>query len=156
MTVRSAFRDKAYLFVAMYLAALFLSLVLLGWLVFMGGNPITVKNYGAVSSTGFPNDKFKSGDVAGIKRQLCSTQSLAIEFYPALRDSRGVLFPLPSNLTETAVGCHDAIYGFIVPQLPAGEYTYVSSIRFQNNLVGRDEATTFPPIRVRIMNERSN
>jgi hypothetical protein len=59
-------------------------------------------------------------------------------------------------MIEAAIGCHDAIYGFIVPDLPAGEYTYVSSIRFQNNLVGRDEAATFPPIRVRIMYERSN
>lgn len=156
MTVRMAFRDRAYLFVSIYLAGLFISLMLLGWLVFVGGNPITVKNYGAVSSTGFPNDRFHAGDVAGIKRQLCSSQTLAIEFYPALRDSRGVLFPLPGNLTETAIGCHDTTYGFIVPDLPAGEYTYVSSIRFQNNLVGRDEAATFPPIRVRIMYDRNN
>ena len=151
-----ALRDRAYLFVSMYLGALFISLLLLGWLVLIGGNPVTVKNYGAVSATGYPNDKFRAGDVAGIKRQLCSERSLAIEIYPALRDSRGVLFPLPGNLTELTIGCHDSIYGFIVPDLPAGEYTYVSSIRFQNNLVGRDEAATFPPIRVRIMYERNN
>lgn len=156
MTVRMALRDRAFLYVSLYLAALFLSLIFLGWLMFIGGNPLTVKNYGAVSSTGFPNDRFHSGDVAGIKRQLCSTQAVAIEIFPALRDSRGVMFPLPSNLTESAIGCHDSIYGFIVPDLPAGEYTYVSSIRFQNNLVGRDESATFPPIRVRIMYERNN
>lgn len=155
MTVRMAFRDRAFLLVSMYLAGLFVSLVFLGWLVFLGGNPITVKNGGAVSATGYPNDRFRAGDVAGIKRQLCADQSLAIEFFPALKDSRGVLFPLPNNMTESQLGCHDTIYGFIVPDLPAGEYTYVSSIRFQNNLVGRDEAATFPPIRVRIM-QRAN
>lgn len=156
MTVRMAFRDRAFLFVSMYLAALFISLALLGWLVFIGGNPLTVKNYGAVSSTGFPNDRFHAGDVAGIKRQLCADKDMAIQLFPALKDSRGFLFPLPVTMSETMSGCHDNIYGFVIPNLPAGEYTYVSTIRFQNNLVGRDEATTFPPIRVRIMYERNN
>lgn len=156
MTVRMAFRDRAFLFVSMYLAGLFVSLMILGWLLLIGGNPITVNNYGAVSATGYPNDKFHAGDVAGIKRQLCAEKALAIQLFPALKDSRGFLFPLPVTMSESTTGCHDSIYGFVVPDLPAGEYTYISSIKFQNNLVGRDEATTFPPIRVRIMYERNN
>lgn len=156
MTVRMAFRDRAFMFVSVYLAGLFVSLIILGWLLFIGGNPITVKNYGAVSATGFPVDRFRAGDVAGIKRQLCADKAVAIEQFPALQDSRGFVFPLPIVLSESATGCHDSIYGFIVPNLPAGEYNYVTSIRFQNNLVGRDEAATFPPIRVRIMYERNN
>jgi len=156
MTIRMAFRDRTFLLVSMYLGGLFISLIFLGWLLFVGGNPITVKNYGVISATGYPMDRFRAGDVAGIKRRLCAEKAIAIEQFPALQDSRGFVFPLPFTTSESATGCHDNTYGFIVPALPAGEYTYVTSIRFQNNLVGRDEAATFPPIRVRIMYERNN
>mgnify|MGYP001592006196 FL=1 len=47
--------------------------------------------------------------------------------------------------------CRETIYGFRMPDLPAGNYTYVNAVRFQNNLVGRDETSTFPPINVRIL-----
>jgi hypothetical protein len=56
-------------------------------------------------------------------------------------------------MAEARVGCHDNTYGFVIPDLPPGEYTYTNSVLFQNNLVGRNEFTTFPPLRVRIMNE---
>ncbi|MDD1003615.1 MULTISPECIES: hypothetical protein [Pseudomonas] len=156
MTAAALFRDRAFLFVSMYLAALFISLILLGWLLFVGGNPITIKNYGLISATGYPVEGFRVGEIAGMKWQLCADKAVTIEQFPALRDARGLVFPLPITLSESATGCHDTFYGFVVPPLPPGEYTYVTNIRFQNNLVGRDEAATFPPVRVRITYERTH
>lgn len=151
MNIQLGVRDRAIIGAGLYLGFLFVSIIVLGWLILIGGNPLKVNNVGVVSATGYPNEKFHVGDIAGIKRQVCSEQTLAVEFFPGLRDSRGFLFPLPGSMVEVASGCHDTVYGFIVPDLPAGEYTYVNAIKFQNNLVGRDEAATFPPIRVRIM-----
>lgn len=144
-------KERAVIGAALYLLFLFVAIIALGWLVLIGGNPITVKNIGVVSATGYPNDKFHAGDIAGIKRQVCSDQTITVEFFPAIRDSRGVLFPLPGGMVELSSGCHETTYGFVVPDLPFGEYTYINAVRFQNNLVGRDETAIYPPVRVRIM-----
>lgn len=146
MNIHLSIRDRALVGAGLYLGFLFVSIIVLGWLILIGGNPLTVKNIGAVSASGFPNDRYHAGDIAGIKRQICSDQTVAVQFFPALKDSRGFLFPLPGGMVEVSSGCHDTIYGFIVPDLPYGEYTYVNAVKFQNNLVGRDEAATFPPI----------
>lgn len=151
MNIQLGTRDRALIGAGLYLGFLFVSIIVLGWLILIGGNPIEVKNIGAVSSTGLPLEKFHTGDVAGIRRQVCTSQSVAIHFYPALKDSRGFVFPLPIGMAEMARGCHETTYGFIVPDLPAGEYSYINSVAFQNNLVGRDETATYPPIRIRIM-----
>ena len=150
-TIRLALRDKAFLFACMYLGGLFVSIFVLGWLVLIGGNPIKVSNLGVFRSTGLPMERFHPGEIAGIRRQVCADHGIAVQFFPALRDSRGFLFPLPGSLLEVQGGCHETTYGFVVPDLPEGEYTYVNTIRFQNNLVGRDETATYPPLRVRIM-----
>lgn len=149
--IRIALRDKAFLFACMYLGGLFVSIFVLGWLTIVGGNPLTVINLGVFRSTGLPMERFHPGEIAGIRRQVCSKQGIAVQFFPALKDSRGFLFPLPGSFTEIQGGCHETTYGFVVPDLPEGEYVYVNTIRFQNNLVGRDESATYPPLRVRIM-----
>lgn len=146
-----ALRDRAFLYACIYLGLLFVSIMVLGWLILIGGNPITVTNTGVFRGTGFPMDRFHPGEIAGVRRQVCSGQRIAVQFFPALKDSRGFLFPLPGGLVEMQAGCHETTYGFTVPDLPEGEYVYVNTIRFQNNLVGRDETTTYPPLRVRIM-----
>jgi hypothetical protein len=151
MNLDLSFRDRAFIGAALYLGFLFVSMITLYWLILIGGNPMTVTNVGIVSATGFPNDRFHAGDVVGIKRQLCSKHELAVQFFPSLVDSRGYRFPLPGGMAEVQEGCHTTTYGFVVPDLPAGEYTYSNAVRFQNNLVGRDEAATFPPLRIRIM-----
>lgn len=146
--------NRPFLYVCLYLVLLSIGMLVLGWLLLIGGNPMQVSNVGVVSATGFPSDRFRAGDVAGIKRQICADKEVSIQSFPALIDSRGFLFALPINMTQAKEGCHDNIYGFTIPDLPPGEYTYTNSVLFQNNLVGRNEFSTFPPLRVRIMNER--
>jgi hypothetical protein len=148
---RSINRNRGFLYACTYLGCLFVGLVAIGWLVLIGGNPMEVKNMGVVSYTGYPSERFNVGDVAGIRRQVCADHDVAIQSFPALIDSRGFLFALPINMTQALEGCHENTYGFVVPDLPPGEYTYTNSVLFQNNLVGRNEFTTFPPLRVRIM-----
>lgn len=152
--IRLALRERAFLYACIYLGSLFVGLIVLGWLMIIGGNPMRVDNVGVVSATGYPNERFHVGDVAGIKRRICSDSDVFIQSFPALVDSRGFLFALPINMAEARTGCHDNTYGFVIPDLPPGEYTYTNSVLFQNNLVGRNEFDTFPPLRVRIMNDR--
>ncbi len=144
-------RDRAVIGAGLYLGFLFVSIIVLGWLILIGGNPLSVTNVGVVSATGYPNDRVRAGDVVGIKRQLCADHEVAVQFFPSLVDSRGFRFPLPAGMALAQSGCHTTVYGFITPDLPAGEYTYANSVLYQNNLVGRDEAVAFPPMRVRIM-----
>lgn len=150
-TIKIALRDRAFLYACIYIGSLFVAIFVLGWLIIVGGNPLTVSNTGVISATGFPNDRYHAGDVVGIRRQICADHTVALQFFPSLIDSRGFRFPLPGGMAEAQKGCHSTTYGFVVPDLPAGEYTYSAAVRYQNNLVGRDEATTFPPLRVRIM-----
>uniref|UniRef100_A0AAU6W1N7 Uncharacterized protein n=1 Tax=Pseudomonas phage Touem01 TaxID=3138548 RepID=A0AAU6W1N7_9VIRU len=151
MTYQLNFRDRAMIGAGLYLGFLFVAIITLGWLMLIGGNPLTVENVGVVSATGYPNDRVRAGDIVGVRRQLCSDRSVALQYFPSLVDSRGFRFPLPGGMVEAASGCHNTTYGFVVPDLPAGEYVLSSAIRFQNNLVGRDESTTFPLLRIRIM-----
>lgn len=137
-----------------YLAALFMSCIAMWWVMLVGGNPFTVENLGVINKQGSLVEKFRAGDVVGIKRRICAESETAIEFFPALRDARGFLFPLPSGVVKLPAGCSETIYGFIVPNLPFGEYTYVSTLRFQKNLVGRDEQAVLPQLRLRIMRKR--
>lgn len=151
MTINLNFRDRALVGAGLYLGFLFVSIICLGWLILIGGNPLTVTNVGVLSSTGFPNDRVRAWEVVGIKRELCAERQVAVQYFPSLVDSRGFRFPLPGGMVEAQKGCHTTVYGFTVPDLPAGEYTYANAVRYQNNLVGRDESTTFPPLRIRIM-----
>lgn len=144
-------RDKAIIGAGLYLGFLFVSVISLGWLILIGGKPFTIDNLGPVNAAGFPNQEFRVGEIVGIKRRFCSDQTITLHYFPALRDTRGFLFALPVAMVEQSSGCHDTIYGFRMPDLPAGEYIYVNAVRFQNNLVGRDETSTFPPITVRIL-----
>jgi hypothetical protein len=144
-------RDRAIMGAALYLGFLFVSVIALGWLILIGGKPFTVDNLGPVNAAGLPSQEFRVGEIVGIKRRFCSDQTISLHYFPALRDSRGFLFALPTAMIEQPSGCRDTIYGFRMPDLPAGHYTYVNAVRFQNNLVGRDETSTFPPINFRIL-----
>ncbi len=136
---------------ALYLGCLFVSVIALGWLVLIGGKPFTVENIGPVNTDGLLSREFRVGELVGIKRRFCSDQPITLHYFPALRNASGFLFALPSTMIEQPIGCRETIYGFRMPDLPAGNYTYVNAVRFQNNLVGRDETSTFPPINVRIL-----
>jgi hypothetical protein len=143
-------RERAFLGACLYLGALFVSCIIMWWLILIGGVPFKVNNLAVQSSTGLPHEIFQPGHVAGVKQSICSDYDVGLYFSPVLIDSRGYHFPLQGSLIEARKGCHDMIYGFVVPDLPAGEYRYSSAVKYQNNLVGRDETTTFPQLRIRI------
>lgn len=143
-TFRSNLRNRAFMWAFLYLVAIFAGEIALGWSVFAGGNPLTIENIGVFDSGENATSKFRSGDLAIIHRQACSTQDQILTNYPALRNERGVIFPLPSSLSEIDMGCAETGYGFTIPELPPGKYTFVNRILFQNNLVGRNESATYP------------
>lgn len=140
-------RNNRLCWPCLYLAALFLMLGLLGYLVFVGGSPLRVDQAGVVvNATGAPQDNFHPGELAVIRREVCSSKQQALLFYPALRSAQGVLYPLPAGMSYFDTGCRQSGYAFAVPMLPAGQYTFATQIAFQNNLVGRDESMIYPPL----------
>lgn len=151
MTLQFNKRERAILAACAFNGALFVSIIMMWWTVLSGGNPLTYKTTELLDGTGHITKELRVGEAAGVRRYLCSDKNVGIEFFPTLRDKDGLLFPLPSGMVEAENKCTTKTYGFVVPDIPAGEYTYQSTLRFQANLVGRDEMATSPPITVRIV-----
>lgn len=143
-------RERAFFYAAAYLGFLFMSLVILWWVMLIGGNPLHFKGVEIVDQDGQQISALHVGQAAGIRRSVCSTKQVGVEFFPALRDRSGLLFPLPSGMVEAKEGCTTRTYGFVVPDVPDGEYEYASAIRYQTSLVGRSEVMVSPSIYVRI------
>lgn len=144
-------KERAFFYACAYLGALFASTIILWWSVLAGGNPLTFKSTQIINGEGREVSVLHVGQSAGVRRFVCSTQPVGVEFFPTLRDKTGLLYPLPSGMLEAGKECTVKTYGFVVPDIPAGEYTYQSTIRFQANLVGRDEVTVSPAVNVRIV-----
>lgn len=143
-------KERAFFWACAYLGALFASTIILWWTVLVGGNPLVFNQSEVVNSRGQVITELKPGQAVGIKRNVCSTRSVGVEFFPTLRDKDGLLYPLQSGMFSVSKGCEVKTYGFIVPFLPPGEYIYQSVIRFQTSLVGRDEMISSPEIHFRI------
>ena len=134
----------------LYLITLALTLPFFWALVIIGGNPLTVQNVAVTNVAGAAHERFRAGEVAVVRRTVCSRSHVGAEFFPALRGPDGVLFPLPGGYSQVSDGCRPSAYGFIVPALPPGRYTYSNMVKFQNNLIGRDEHTSFPPLTIEV------
>lgn len=143
-------KERAFFGACAYLGALGASVIILWWYALVGGNPLTFSNTQVVDEKGRPISVLHAGQAVGVQRHICSTQEVGVEFFPALRDAAGLLYPLPSGMIEAQKSCATRTYGFVVPDIPPGEYVYQSAIRYQSNLVGRDEMTTSPAVTVRI------
>lgn len=141
---RTNLQNREFFWAFMCLLAIFFGLGILGWMILAGGNPLTINNVGVFDGAEQARSAFKAGDLAVIHRKACSTRDQAMVNYPALRNERGVIFPLPVSMTQIETGCAETGYGFAVPPLPPGEYTFVNRISFQNNLIGRNESATYP------------
>jgi len=151
-TFRMLRENTMMAWVLLYLTGLFAGLIMLLYLFTVGGNPMKVTDSGHLyDMSGQPRDEFRSGDLVTVRREICSTQTQTLLFTPALRNSNGVLFPLPPGRSLYERGCRPSGYSFFVPPLPAGQYTYVNQITFQNNMIGRDEYATYPPLTMRIL-----
>lgn len=140
--------EFAVLGAAIYLAALFMSTICLWWMVLIGGNPFTVGPTTVVDTSGREVTTVSSGDVIGVSSQLCSESRTVVEYFPSLHGPLGFVYPLPQGVVTIPAGCSTTIHGFIVPGLPIGQYAYVSTYKFQKNLVGRDEQADLPQIKI--------
>ncbi len=155
MMVKMNAGERALIGAGLYVLSLFCSLALLGWIVLLGGNPfISIDPAQVMNKSGAPLDKFRAGEVVGVKRRLCADSSTIVTYFPSLKDAQGVLFPLPSGVFSFPAGCAEYKTGFVVPPIPFGEYSYTSVFRFQKNLVGRDEHIVLSDTRFRIMRKR--
>ena len=143
-------KERAFFWACAYLGALFASTVILWWSVLAGGNPLTFNSSAIVDRHGHSIVTLQPRQAVGVQRLVCSTRSIGVEFFPHLKDKDGLVYPLQSGMFSIDKGCDVKTYGFIVPDLPPGEYTYQGVIRFQTSLVGRDEMILSPGISVRI------
>lgn len=143
-------RDRAFLIACFYLGLLFLSTICLWYVALIGGLPFTVTNVGSVNKEGELQRAFHAGEVAGIKRVLCSERAMGATITPSLRSAAGLRFYLPSGIAYINQGCGNIAYGFTVPHIPPGQYQFDSIVRFQNNLVGRDEHFKLPPVVIEV------
>lgn len=135
----------------MVLFALFIMVSTWWWVVLSGSNPYTVTNVGVVNVRGEAQEQFRPGEVVGIIRNICTSESIGTSFNPGLRNDIGLLFPLPGGVIHSEAGCRQGKYGFIMPNLPPGTYTYVNTVLYQSNLVGRDEHAIFPPLTLEVL-----
>lgn len=125
------------------------------WTYFMvsGSTPFTIRNIGVENADGAPQTVFKPGEVVGIRRELCSSQDLGIEFYPSLRTQGGGVLPLGHSAAFMRKDCRQTVFLFVLPSaVPAGHYQYLNVVKYQTNLIGRDELTVYPPLELEVVN----
>lgn len=129
----------------LFLAALSISTVALWWIILAGGNPFTVKNVALRPVLVHP------GEVATVVREICTDRAYLTEYRPWLRrKSDGSVFMIQGGMLQIDKGCNPSEVLFLVPGVPPGRYEYAASLKFQNNLVGRDEHTAFPPMEIEV------
>lgn len=144
-----SYKSVAYAYV--YLFLLFTSIIVMWSLMLVGGNPFSIRELYVYSEAGVKQKQFRAGSPVIIKGEFCSTSSMGVELYPYLEHDNGFRFTLPNGMMAIETGCFTASHGFIAPDIPPGKYTYRTAIKFQNNLVGRDESASTPPLTIEIL-----
>lgn len=142
---------KSVTYAYVYLLLLFVSIIVMWTLMIIGGNPFSIRDLNVYAPGGVKQTVFRKGEPVVIKGQFCSNSSMGVELYPVLDDGNGFRFTLPVGMMAIEAGCFTASHGFIVPDIPPGTYTYRTSIKFQNNLVGRDESASTPALLIEIL-----
>jgi len=135
----------------LYLFLLFISIIVMWTLMLVGGNPFSIQGLGVYNSGQVKQAQFRPAEPVIVRGEFCSSVAMGVELYPALDDGKGFRYPLPNSLMAVEAGCFNASYGFIAPDIPPGRYTFRTSIKFQNNLVGRDESASTPPLTIEIL-----
>jgi hypothetical protein len=121
------------------------------WFVTMRSEPVfEFKSVASSDYWGRPKMAYTPGEIVVVKRDLCMRKSVGVKFSPALRNEYGVVFPLPGIIIQEDKGCYTTRYGFLMPDLPPGKYTYFTTVMYQTNLIGRDEFSGFPPLQLQI------
>lgn len=140
-------RDHRYLFAATSVVTCFLGVGALFYFSLVGGNPYKAEVPHVFNIENYETTHFHSGDWVIVRRPVCLERDILAVHSPALYDlQRNALIPLPSTTVIATKGCAVRSSMFrIPPNLPSGVYEYRNVSRYQNNLVGRDEASAYPP-----------
>jgi len=151
--MKTIFTDRRHLLALICVLTIFVSTCALWWFVLVGGNPYHPGALHIYDRDGSETYQFKPGDWVVVRRQVCLDREILAEQSPALYDlTRRALVPLPGSAVVAAKGCSVRSFMFQVPAtLPPGPYEYRNVSRFQNNLVGRDEANSYPPIKIEVL-----
>lgn len=123
-----------------------------GWFyIFTDTATFTVKRTELLDARGENTMIFRAGDEVRLERLYCVKDKLILSASPALVSDNGTIFPLPSLNFMTEGGCHLKLYGFIMPDLPAGNYRIRSTVSFRDGIINGDTVVVLPPVNLRII-----
>ncbi|WP_075357952.1 hypothetical protein [Caballeronia sordidicola] len=119
---------------------------------FVGGNVYHAAIVKLFDKNGAERYTFKQGEWVYVRRDVCADKSIFSSLSPVLFDvKRRAIIPLADYSLVVKPGCDERGAGFqIPPGLPPGPYEYRNTVRFQNNLIGRDEAQPYAPINLTV------
>lgn len=133
--------------------AMFLSFAAWTVLMTMGSMPFQVRNIGVESVDGVSKSQFLPGEIVGVRREVCADRDIAVEFFPGLRTPTNGLMSLGHSAAFMRRECRQTVFLFTLPLgLPPGHYSYVNIVKYQSNLIGRDEQTVYPPLDLEVVN----
>lgn len=123
------------------------------YIMVAGSDPLTVRNIGLEDVSGKPATRFEPGELVGVRREVCSSKAMAIEFFPSIRAESGALMALRSGATFTQPECRETVFWFELPEkIPNGRYQYGNLVKYQSNWIGRDEGKAYPPLELEVIN----
>lgn len=136
---------------SLVLASLFIAVSAWWYVVLVGGNPYDIKTLAVLDQYGIEQRSFKPGEVIGIKRSVCTSSRVGGESFPVLISRQtGLRYPFPHSLVLREPGCTVGVHAYTIPDVPAGSYTFRNTIRYQNNLIGRDEYAVLPSVEIEV------
>lgn len=149
--IRESHIPPYVLWPALVLASLFFAVSFWWYVVLIGGNPYQVDTVGVFTANGQAQSIFRAGEMAAIKRRVCTTTKVGGESFPVLiSQATGYRYPFPPSLVLREPGCRVSVHAYTIPNVPAGSYLFVNTIRYQNNLVGRDEYAVLPAVPIEV------
>jgi hypothetical protein len=153
-SMREQLRHKPIAWAYVFSSTLILLFVFLMYLTFRGGNPFHNNGTPAIfDKYGVEVKELHRGQWFYVRRDVCVDEDIYAEQNPSLYDlSRKSYIALLGAASTVKKGCSVRSSGFEIPStLPPGDYEYRNTSRFQNNMVGRDESNTYPPIPIKVI-----
>lgn len=133
------------------LTGLFFAVSFWWYVVLVGGNPYDVSTLGVFNTSGQAQQVFRVGEMVAIKRNVCTSARVGGESFPVLVSrATGYRYSFPHSLVLREPGCRIAVHAYAVPNVPPGRYVFTNTIRYQNNLIGRDEYAVLPTVEIEV------
>lgn len=136
--------NKVFFLSCAYLGTLFVSLVVLWWSVLIGPSPI-VSGQSHTEGNGY-----LPGEIAVVSHTICTRMRISVDIFSSLNSKDSGWYPLFFGVKSLTNGCQETRHQFVVPNLPPGEYKYTAKIKYQTNLVGRDDMIDLSTVTIRI------